>query len=69
MKELGYGKGYAYDHNTDAGFSGQNYFPDGMPRETYYQPTDRGHEKRVAERLAYWADLRAKFAAESERQS
>ena len=69
MKELGYGKGYAYDHNTDAGFSGQNYFPDGMPRETYYQPTDRGHEKRVAERLAFWAGLRAKFAAESERQS
>lgn len=63
MKELGYGKGYAYDHNTDAGFSGQNYFPDGMPRESYYQPTDRGHEKRIAERLAYWAELRAKLAA------
>ncbi len=64
MKDLGYGAGYAYDHNTDAGFSGQNYFPDGMPRETFYQPTDRGHEKRVAERLAYWADLRAKLAAD-----
>ena len=63
MKDLGYGAGYAYDHNTDAGFSGQNYFPDGMARETYYEPTGRGHEKRVAERLAYWADLRAKFAA------
>ena len=62
MKDLGYGAGYAYDHNTDDGFSGQNYFPDGMARETFYQPTARGHEKRVAERLAYWADLRAKFA-------
>lgn len=62
MKDLGYGAGYAYDHNTDAGFSGQNYFPDGMPRETFYQPTDRGHEKRIGERLAYWADLRAKLA-------
>ena len=65
MKDLGYGAGYAYDHNTDAGFSGQNYFPDGMPRETFYQPTDRGHEKRIGERLAYWADLRAKLAASS----
>jgi len=62
MKDLGYGAGYAYDHDTDAGFSGQNYFPDGMPRETFYEPTDRGHEKRVAERLAYWASLRTKLA-------
>ena len=59
MKDLGYGAGYQYDHNTDAGFSGQNYFPDGMSRETYYHPTDRGHEKPVSERLAYWARLRA----------
>ncbi len=58
MKELGYGAGYEYDHGTEAGFSGQNYFPDGMPRESYYRPTGRGHEKRVAERLAYWARLR-----------
>ena len=62
MKELGYGKGYAYDHDTDAGFSGQNYFPDGMERQTFYTPTDRGHEKRVAERLAYWAELRANLS-------
>jgi len=58
MKELGYGAGYEYDHGTEAGFSGQNYFPDGMPRESYYRPTGRGHEKGVAERLAYWARLR-----------
>ena len=64
MKELGYGKGYAYDHDTDAGFSGQNYFPDGMKREIYYEPTDRGHEKHVAERLAYWAKLRAELVSE-----
>ncbi|MCA8929991.1 MAG: replication-associated recombination protein A, partial [Alphaproteobacteria bacterium] len=65
MKELGYGAGYAYDHDTEAGFSGQNYFPDGMTRETYYRPTDRGHEKRVGERLAHWARLRAEAAASS----
>ena len=59
MKELGYGAGYQYDHDTEAGFSGQNYFPDGMDRQTFYHPTDRGHEKRVAERLAYWASMRA----------
>jgi len=63
MRELGYGAGYAYDHDTEAGFSGQTYFPDGMNRETYYRPTDRGHEKRVAERLAYWARLRAESVA------
>ncbi len=66
MKDLGYGAGYAYDHNTDEGFSGQNYFPDGMERETYYTPSGRGHEKRVAERLAHWAELRAKLAASGE---
>ncbi len=65
MKELGYGANYAYDHDTEAGFSGQNYFPDGMTRETYYRPTDRGHEKRVAERLAYWARLRAEVAGKT----
>jgi putative ATPase len=63
MKDLGYGAGYAYDHDTEAGFSGQNYFPDGMPRESFYQPTDRGHEKRVADRLAHWAELRAQVSS------
>jgi putative ATPase len=58
MKQLGYGKGYAYDHDTDEGFSGDNYWPDGMAPQTYYEPTDRGFEKRVAERLAYWEELR-----------
>ena len=58
MKDLGYGSGYAYDHDTDEGFSGQNYFPDGMPRATFYAPRDRGFEREIGKRLAYWAKLR-----------
>jgi putative ATPase len=58
MRDLGYGRGYAYDHDTEEGFSGQNYFPDEMPRRTFYRPTDRGMEKAVAERLRRWAELR-----------
>ncbi|MBX9859449.1 MAG: replication-associated recombination protein A [Sphingomonas sp.] len=58
MKHIGYGKGYAYDHDTDAGFSGSDYWPEGMARQDFYQPTGRGHEKRIAERLAYWEELR-----------
>jgi putative ATPase len=59
MKELGYGKGYAYDHNEDEGFSGQNYFPEGMERQTFYTPKGEGAEARVKERLDRWAALRA----------
>lgn len=58
MKELGYGDGYAYDHETDEAFSGQNYFPDGMPRERFYRPTGRGYESDIAKRLDNWARLR-----------
>ena len=58
MKDLGYGRGYAYDHDTEAGFSGQDYFPDGMPRQRYYQPVERGFEREIAKRLAYWERLR-----------
>ena len=58
MKEQGYGAGYAYDHDTEEGVSGQNYFPDGMPRETYYQPKGEGREKSIAERLAWIAEIR-----------
>lgn len=58
MKEQGYGKGYAYDHDTEAGFSGQNYFPETMPREVYYRPIERGFEREVQKRLAYWEKLR-----------
>ncbi len=63
MKDLGYGAGYVYDHDTEAGFSGQNYFPDGMARETYYRPGERGFEREVAKRLAYWRRLREKASA------
>ncbi len=60
MKDLDYGKGYEYDHNAPEGFSGQTYFPDGMPRTRLYTPGDRGFEREIAKRLAYWEGLRAK---------
>lgn len=62
MQELGYGAGYEYDHDADDAFSGANYFPDGMKRESFYRPTDRGAEAAIAERMARWAQLRAKKA-------
>ena len=58
MENLGYGKGYAYDHDTPDAFSGQNYFPEGMDRQQYYRPVERGFEREVVKRLAYWAKLR-----------
>lgn len=60
MKEMGYGAGYAYDHDAPDGFSGQNFFPDDMPREEYYQPVERGFEREVQKRLHYFDQLRAK---------
>ena len=60
MKNLGYGSGYNYDHNAEDGFSGQNYFPDGMERRNFYRPKGDGAEGRVKERLDRWAELRAK---------
>jgi len=59
MQQLGYGAGYAYDHEAEDAFSGQNYFPDGMAREAFYQPRDRGFEREIGKRVAYWAKLRA----------
>ncbi|HQT64652.1 MAG: AAA family ATPase [Acidocella sp. 20-57-95] len=58
MKNLGYGAGYEYDHETEAAFSGQNYFPDGMGRPDLYRPVERGFEREISKRLAYWAKLR-----------
>lgn len=58
MKDQGYGKGYAYDHDAENGFSGQNYFPDGMDRELFYAPKGEGREGPIAERLRRWAALR-----------
>ncbi|WP_374453913.1 replication-associated recombination protein A [Phenylobacterium sp.] len=58
MKDLGYGKGYAYDHDVEGGFSGQNYFPDGMDRQRFYEPKEVGVEARIKERLERWAEQR-----------
>ncbi|MBB6087583.1 replication-associated recombination protein A [Wenzhouxiangella marina] len=58
MKDLGYGDGYAYDHDTEQGFSGQNYFPDEMQRERFYQPPERGFEREIVKRLKFWEKLR-----------
>ncbi|MBM3524052.1 MAG: replication-associated recombination protein A, partial [Alphaproteobacteria bacterium] len=58
MKELGYGKGYAYDHDAADGFSGQNYFPERMARRQFYRPVERGFEREIAKRLEYWSRLR-----------
>lgn len=60
MKNLGYGKDYIYDPDTEDGFSGQNYFPEGMGRKVFYQPFERGFEREIAKRLAYWNELRRK---------
>lgn len=60
MKEQGYGAGYAYDHDAEDGFSGQNYFPDGIPRPDLYQPVERGFERDLKKRLDYFSGLRAK---------
>jgi putative ATPase len=60
MKGLGYGKGYEYDHSDEDTFSGQNYFPDGMERQTYYEPKDTGFERDIRKRLEYWTKLRTK---------
>ncbi|QBY02377.1 replication-associated recombination protein A [Rhodophyticola sp. CCM32] len=59
MKDQGYGAGYDYDHDAEDGFSGQAYFPDGMGRAQFYQPVQRGFERELAKRLAYFNKLRA----------
>lgn len=60
MKDIGYGSGYAYDHDAEDGFSGQNYFPDDLRRPNIYQPRDTGFEREIAKRLQYWDTLRSK---------
>ncbi|WP_194824405.1 replication-associated recombination protein A [Nocardia sp. XZ_19_231] len=58
MKDLGYGAHYQYDPDTKTGFSGANYFPDGMPRQTFYEPSTGGYERAITERLRHWTQLR-----------
>ncbi|RYD92375.1 MAG: replication-associated recombination protein A, partial [Sphingomonadales bacterium] len=58
MKDIGYGKGYAYDHDAEEGFSGDDYWPEEMGPQTYYTPSPRGFEAKIAERIAHWDRLR-----------
>ena len=65
MKEQGYGAGYTYDHDTTQGFSGQDYFPEGMERKQFYDPAERGFEREIKKRLQYWDRLRNKLSEAS----
>jgi putative ATPase len=58
MQEEGYSQGYEYDHNADGAFSGQDYFPEGLGRQKFYEPVERGFEREIKKRLEYWAKLR-----------
>jgi putative ATPase len=64
MQDIGYGAGYAYDHDAEDGFSGQDYFPEGMPRQRFYNPVERGFEREIRKRLDYFDRLRAKRRGE-----
>jgi putative ATPase len=66
MKDIGYGKGYAYDHEDEDAFSGDNYWPEGLSAQDYYQPSPRGFEAKVQERLAFWAEKRREKQSPSE---
>ena len=63
MRDLGYGSGYVYDYDTAEGFCGQNYFPDGAERRTFYRPGERGFEREIKKRLEYWDKLRQRAAS------
>jgi putative ATPase len=65
MRDLGYGRGYVYDHATEEAFSGQNYFPDGVSRASFYRPGERGFEREIRKRLDYWNKLRQRAAGSS----
>jgi putative ATPase len=69
MRDLGYGKDYAYDHNAPDAFSGQDYFPGDMARRRFYQPAERGFEREVRKRLEYWDRLRAERKSKDRAQS
>jgi len=62
MREEGYGSGYEYDHDAPDAFSGQDYFPESLGRQTFYDPPERGFEREIRKRLDYWAKLRRERA-------
>jgi putative ATPase len=62
MQKEGYGAGYEYDHDTPEAFSGQDYFPESLGRQSFYNPPERGFEREIRKRLEYWAKLRAEKA-------
>lgn len=66
MKDIGYGDGYAYDHDQPDGFSGQDYFPDQMARQQLYNPVERGFEREIRKRLEYWNKLRRERSREDD---
>jgi len=65
MKDLDYGAGYSYDHDTEHGFSGRNYFPEDLERQKLYRPVERGFERDIIKRLDYWNGLRAQLQADT----
>ena len=65
MKEEGYGQNYVYDHDTEHGYSGQTYFPDNLQETAFYEPNERGFEREIKKRMAYWSSLRSKLKAGS----
>ncbi len=65
MQDIGYGEGYSYDHEAEDGFSGDNYWPEGMEPQTYYEPVERGFERKVKERIEYWNRLRMEKSSRS----
>ena len=64
MKDIGYGAGYAYDHDAEDGFSGADYWPEGMAPQSYYAPVERGFEREIAKRLDWWAKKRGERRGE-----
>ena len=66
MKQIGYGKDYAYDHNAEDAFSGSDYWPEEMQPQKFYEPSERGFEARVQERLQFWDERRRQLNTDSE---
>ena len=66
MKQIGYGESYAYDHDEPDAFSGQDYWPEKLGRQEFYDPVDRGFEREIRKRLEYWDRLRVERSGESD---